>query len=154
MPKIEIRENKTLALSKALSRSIPIEEIGDLTNRANMMINWISAKGYNQVGPLILRSGRLSENEEESGCSLILQLNEFNVKADHSYKFEREIKVKNCLFARFDDEKDKIQFASMKLMLHAYENDLELTGETYTVFVKQDGDSVIADVFMPIKQAE
>jgi hypothetical protein len=47
--------------------------------------------------------------------------------------------------------KDKLQFASMKLQLFAYENDLELTGESYIIFIKQEENNLLADVFMPVK---
>jgi len=56
--------------------------------------------------------------------------------------------------ARFFDDGDKLQFAISKLTLYAYENDIELTGETYIIFVNQEGNKILADVFMPAKEVK
>lgn len=53
--------------------------------------------------------------------------------------------------ARFNDNAEKLQYANMKLQVFAYENDIEMTGETYMVLIKQEENNLLADVFMPIK---
>ena len=82
----------------------------------------------------------------------MMQLQNNDVRLEFSYYFDKEIKISNCLLARFNDNYEKIQFATQKLTLFAYENDLELTGETYTVVLHNEDNNVLADVFMPIKQ--
>ena len=32
--------------------------------------------------------------------------------------------------------------------MHAFENDIKLKGDSYTVFVKQEEENIVADVFM------
>ena len=51
-----------------------------------------------------------------------------------------------------DKEYEEIaKFAYDKINLEAFENDIELTGESYTVFVDQNEEegTIVADVFMP-----
>lgn len=67
------------------------------------------------------------------------------------YRFDKEISIENCLMARFNDNAEKLQYANMKLQVFAYENDIEMTGETYMVLIKQEENNLLADVFMPIK---
>ena len=43
------------------------------------------------------------------------------------------------------------QLASQKLQIHAFENDQTLTGSVYTIFVSQDDEDAVVDVFMEIK---
>ena len=41
--------------------------------------------------------------------------------------------------------------ASQKLNIFAFENELELNGNVYTIFVNQDDDDAVVDVFMETK---
>ena len=120
-----------------------------------MLMNWIKAKGYQTVGPLIMYStgitGVDAEGQPIIDFRVMVQLNTGNVRIELPYRFEREVRITNCLLARFNDEADKIQYATNKLTLYAYENDLELTGETYIVLLEQQADKLLADVFMPLK---
>ena len=41
-----------------------------------------------------------------------------------------------------------MQFAYQKLGVYAFENDIQLKGDSYTVFVKKEEENIVADVFM------
>lgn len=155
MPQIEFRENKILKLTNVLSRKVPEKELLNQDKQVGMLMNWVKAKGYQTIGPLIMYStgitGVDSEGQPVIESRIMIQLNTSNVRLELPYRFEREVRVTNCLLARFNDEADKLQFATDKLTLYAYENDLELTGETYIVLMKQEENRVYADVFMPLK---
>ena len=43
------------------------------------------------------------------------------------------------------------QLASSKLQIHAFENDIKMTGSSYTIYVNQDDDDAVVDVFMETK---
>ena len=43
------------------------------------------------------------------------------------------------------------QLASSKLQIHAFENDIKMTGNSYTIYVNQDDDDAVVDVFMETK---
>lgn len=155
MPQIEFRKNKVLKLLNILSRPVPMEEIMKQDKQVAMLESWIKAKGYQQQGPLIMYSSGIKGMDGDKpiiDSKIMVQLKNNNVRLELPYKFEPEIRIENCLMARFNDNADKLQFATQKLSLFAYENDLELTEETYIVFIKQIEESLLADVFMPVKK--
>lgn len=155
MPQIEFRVNKVLKLTNVLSRKVPEKELLNQDKQIAMLLNWIKAKGYQTVGPLIMYStgitGVDAEGQPIIDSRVMIQLNTNNVRLELPYRFEKEMRITNCLLARFNDEADKLQFATNKLTLYAYENDLELTGETYIILMEQQQNKLFADVFMPLK---
>ena len=155
MPQIEFRVNKVLKLTNVLSRKVPEKELLNQDKQIVMLMNWIKAKGYQTVGPLIMYSTRITGVDAEGqpiiDSRVMIQLNTNNVRLELPYRFEKEMRIANCLLARFNDEADKLQFATNKLTLYAYENDLELTGETYIILMEQQENKLFADVFMPLK---
>ena len=77
------------------------------------------------------------------------------LEEESPYEFKSIVKQENCLFARFEEKEENLQFAYQKLGVYAYENDMKLQGNSYTVFVdrKEDG-NIVADIFMPIKRGK
>ena len=61
------------------------------------------------------------------------------------------LRVKNCLYAHYTGPMENSQLASYKLQVHAFENDQKLTGTSYTIYVNQDSDDAVIDVFMETK---
>lgn len=155
MPKIEFRENKVMKLTNVLSRKVPDNELLNQDKQAQLLLNWIRAKGYEPIGPLIMYSSGIKgvdgENRPIIDARLMMQIKSSNVRLELPYKFEADLRVSDCLMARFNGEADKLQFAMNKLTLYAYENDLELTGDTYIIFMDQRESFLFADVFMPVK---
>ena len=158
MPQIEFRENKILKFTNVLSRKVPAEDLFSQDKYILMLQNFIKAKGYESFGPLILYSSGVTgvdnDNKPIIDCRIMLQLKQNKVRLEIPYRFEKEIRIENCLLARFNDNADKMQFATNKLTLFAYENDIELTGENYIVLIKQEKENLMADVFMPVKNKE
>ncbi|MDR3216687.1 MAG: hypothetical protein LBT55_04650 [Clostridiaceae bacterium] len=155
MSTIEFRERKTLKLINVLSRKVPASEFMSQEKQIIMLDNWIKAKGYETQGPLIMYSTGITGVDAEGkpiiDSRIMMQLKNESVRLEIPYRFEKELRVENCLFARFNGDSEKFQFAVNKLTLFAYENDVELTGETYSVLIKQEEKSLLADVFMPVK---
>lgn len=155
MPRIEFRENKVLKLTNVLSRKIPVSEIFSQEKQISMLQNWVKAKGYELVGPLIVYTSAIkcidADGKPQIESRILQQIKQSSVRLELPYRFDELIRIENCLMARTNDRPEKLQYASLKLELHAYENDLELTGETYTIVIKQEGDNILADVFMPVK---
>ena len=123
-----------------------------------MLQNWIKTKGYETQGPLIMYStgitGVDAENNPIIDSRIMVQLKTDKVRLELPYRFDKEVRVENCLLARFNDKSENLQFATMKFQLFAYENDIELTGETYIILINQEDNNLLADVFMPVKQNE
>lgn len=148
--KISIRENKTLKLTNVLIRELSENEIIDIDKINYMMDSYIKSKGNSTIGPIINYSNlEVDENgQAKIRIKIMVQLKNpiYNVEAP--YEIKKELKISNCLFARFNEKEENIQFAYQKLGVYAFENDIKLKGDLYTVFVKKEEGNVTADIFM------
>ena len=150
--KIIIRENKVLKLNNVLIRQVQDNEIMDIQKVAYMMESYVKSKGNSILGPMI---NYTTAEVDESGQAKIILMLMFQLKnpihnVEAPYKQENQIRVTNCLFARYSEKEENLQFAYSKLQLFAFENDIKLKGETYTVFVDKKDEKIVADVFMEI----
>ena len=149
--KIVVRENKTLKLNNVLVREVNESEIMNIDKVAYMMDSYIKSKGNSTLGPMI--NYTTAEADENGQLKIILKLMVQLRSPMHSvetpYELKNQIRVTNCLFARFTEKEENLQFAYSKLQLHAFEKEIKLKGDSYTVFVdkKEDG-SMTADIFM------
>lgn len=155
MPKIELRENKVLKLINVLSREVPDKEIFSHNKQITMLQSWLQTKGYQTQGPIIMYSSGIkginSDGTPIIDSSLLIQLTTDKVCLELPYKFEKLMRIENCIMARFEDKADFLHYATNKLTLHAYESDIELSGETYMILIKQNEEKLLADIFMPVK---
>lgn len=152
--KIIVKENKTLKLNNVLIREVSQNELIDINKIAYMMESYIKTKGNGTLGPMVNYSN--VEIDEKGEPKMILKLmiqlkNPLN-NIDKPYEYRTQIRVTNCLFARFMEKEENLQFAYSKLNLFAFENDLKLKGDSYTVFVDKKETSIVADVFMEMKK--
>lgn len=154
--KITVRENKILKLSNVLVREVNENEFMDINKVAHMMESYIKSKGNSVLGPMINYSN--AELDDNGQARIILKLmvqlknTIYNVEAP--YKIEKQIRITNCLFARYSEKEENLQFAYSKLHLHAFEKDIKLKGDSYTVFVENKEGNMVADVFMEVQKEE
>ncbi|MDR1014694.1 MAG: hypothetical protein LBL86_06920 [Coriobacteriales bacterium] len=113
----------------------------------------IRQRGSQPIGPLIQRTEvRVDEQgEPQVVIAFIRQANAPIHHVEAPYRTEALIRESDCLYTRFVGEEEHMQFAYNKLQLVAYEEDIPLRGDTYTVFVDRndEDETVTADVFMP-----
>ena len=138
MNEIKVAENKTLKLTNVLSREIRPEEMASLPVVLTQMHNFIKSNNAQPIGPII-QSFALGEDHQM-----------------HLYMMQQAtqlipLRVKNCLYAHYTGPMENSQLASYKLQVHAFENDQKLTGTSYTIYVNQDSDDAVIDVFMETK---
>lgn len=148
--KIILRENKTLKLNNVLIKELSEKEFMDMNKVTYMMDGYIKSKGNSVMGPMINYWSLV--NDENGNPKLIVKII-FQLKnpidnVDQPYEYEKQIKVTNCLFARFNEKEKNLQFVYSKLQLYAFENNIKLLGSSYTVFVDKKENEIIADVFM------
>lgn len=159
MSKLQFNANKTLKLQNVLVGTINLEDENiEFNIVVEKMQSYIKVKGAMQIGALI-QSTRpfVNDNEElDVEISLMLQCNNFIHSVEKPYCMESVIRVTDCMYCRFVGEEEKLKFAYDKINLEAFENDIELTGESYTVFVDQNEEegTIVADVFMPKRTEE
>lgn len=154
--KITIKENKTLKLGNILIRDLKETEVTNMDKVTYMMENYIKSKGNTAIGPLITYS---SSSIDECGkvsinSKIMIQLKNSTKKVDYPYKIKDEIKVSNCVFARYTERQESLQYAYSKIQLYAFENDINLKGDSYTIFVNSKSDKLIADVFMEVQKED
>ena len=116
-----------------------------------MIDSYIKSKGNSTIGPMINYS---TVKIDESGqakviIKLMVQLkNPIYNNVEKPYELKEQLRVTNCLFARFTEKEENLQFAYQKMGVYAFENNIKLKGDSYTVFVKQEQENIVADVFM------
>lgn len=153
MSKLQLN-NKILKLQNVLIAKVDFsEEKMDINLLIEKMQSYIKVKGAMQIGPLIQNTKTFINKEQELDVevTLLLQCNNYIHNVEQPYYMESILRVQNCMYCRYIGPEEKLKFAYDKINLEAFENDIELTGESYTVFVDQNEEegTIVADVFMP-----
>lgn len=150
MNKIDLKYDKTLKLTNAVIKEITDTDFENIDSVVERMESYIRSKGYMPIGPLIQYSGiEIKENGEvELFVKLIRQSSEYINHIDKDYKCESVLRVKNCMYVQYTGPESSLEFAYDKIKLTAFEENIKLKGDSYTVFVNQLDDDIVADVFM------
>lgn len=159
MKKISSSQNKVLKLSNVMIQPISLKktDVGVEVLIEQMQAK-IRSKGAVQMGPLIQYSRAfMNENNElDMKIVLMLQCNNYIHNVESPYSMESVIRVPNCMYCRYIGPEDKLKFAYDKIHLEAFENDIELEDCSYTIFVdrNEEDETIVADVFIPRKDAK
>lgn len=153
---IQLSTNKVLKLTNVLIQEMPIQESDQFTAIVYKMENYIKSKGAMPVGPLIQKTSYTVTEDGQLDVHIYLmrQANNFIHSVEKPYSMESVIRVCNCAYVRYTGPEEKLKFAYDKINLAAFENDFELSNENYTIFVDQQDDIIIADVFAEMKSDE
>ena len=151
MREIQVAENKTLKLTNVLARKIDASELGNLGVILTQMQNFIKSHSAMPVGPVIQCVKFTSGPNPEPQIYFMMQVNQLIPRLEPGYEQDAVLRVKNCLYAHYTGPMAYSQLASSKLQILAFEKDLKLTGDNYTIFVSQDDDDAVVDVFMETK---
>ena len=151
MNAIQTSEHKTLKLTNVLSRRVMPDELGNMAVILTQMQNFIKSHNAMPVGPLIQYIGLTSGPNPEPDIQMMIQVNQLIPRLEPGYHQDAVLRLRACLYAHYTGPMDKSQFASQKLTIHAFENDIQLKGSVYTIFVNQDSDEAVIDVFMETK---
>lgn len=156
---IKVSFNKSLKLTNVLIAELPLKEIsqGDsFPLLVRQMENYIKQKGFMPIGPLIQKTSYSINEEGQIDVQLFFmrQSNNFIHNVEEPYKMESLIRVRNCMYARYIGPEEKLKFAYDKINVTAFEEDVELSNENYTIFVDQQDENIVADVFVEKKSNE
>ena len=152
MRKINIKESKTLNLTNVLNYKCKVSQENFNFNLClEKMMSYIKSKEENQIGQYI-QFTKVSSNESgfpDVEISLMIQCKNFIQNVEEPYYMDSSINIQDCLYSRYTGPEDKIKFAYEKMDITAFEEDIELSGETYTFFLdKKENDDIIADIFI------
>lgn len=150
MNSLQYSNNKTLKLMNVLVKSLNEEDLENLDITVEQMENYIKSKGSQPIGPLIQHTESTvnEQGELDIVIKLLRQSSNFIQHVELPYEMKSIIRVKDCMYVRYTGPESKLKFAYDKINLTAFEEDIELKGDSYTIFVDQDEDNIIADVFM------
>ena len=148
--KLLINRGKILRLNNVLIRKIQTDKFETIDKEVEIMENYIKLKGAMPIGPLIQYTSMIIDETGEVNMDIFLmrQANSFINHIEDPYKMESIIRVKNCMYVRFVGEEYNIKFAYDKINLTAYEEDIKLKGNSYTIFVDKQDENIVADIFM------
>ena len=148
---IIVANSKILKLNNVVSRAISAQDQEEMQKTMQMFNSYFKSKMLIPYGPIIVHSktsfnnGALSQKTE-----MMVQVREAPDKIDAPYSFESHIRIENCVMARYCGDPMKVQMAYGKIQVYAFENDVQLKDETYTVFVEQIEGVLNADVFVEV----
>ena len=149
MNEIKVAENKTLKLTNVLSREIRPEEMASLPVVLTQMHNFIKSNNAQPIGPIV--QAMVVGEDRQMHLYMMQQATQLIPQMDPGYHMDAILRVKNCLYAHYTGPMSQSGLASQKLNIFAFENELELNGNVYTIFVNQDDDDAVVDVFMETK---
>lgn len=145
---------KTLKLANVLSYTMVESDFQSNVQCAAQMENYIKSKGYQPLGPIIQYSGvgKNAAGEPEMVVRLLRQASGYINHTETPYSMGSVLRVPNCLYVRYRGPLEKLQVAYSKLAVVAFENDINLKGDSYTIFVDQlESEDIVADIFMEIE---
>lgn len=157
MKKLNFSYNKTLKLTNVIIKQYKLnnqeyKRLYEFDNDINKMEGYAKSKGAFSLGPLIEYTNAIIENNGNINMEikLLRQLNKYINNIDNEYRMESVIRVSNCMYCRYIGPEDKLKFAYDKINLVAFEEDIPLKGDSYTIFVdrNEEDDTIVADVFM------
>ena len=148
MNEIVVSEAKTLKLTNVLSRRIMPEEFGNIPLIVTQMENFVRSHNAQPIGPLIQHVVVTKGPKPEPQMYLMRQANQMITRLDPQYHMDALLRVRNCLYAHYVGPMNRNDLAGQKLNIYAFEHDIKLAGSAYTIFVSQDDDEGVVDVFM------
>lgn len=153
---IQVSENKVLKLTNVVIQEIDMHESENFGATVVQLENYIKSKGAIPIGPLIQKTEYTVNEEGQANIKIYLmrQANNFIHNVETPYKIESLIRIRNCMYAHYIGSEEKLKFAFDKINVMAFEKDIELYDENYVIFVNQQDDNIVADVFVEKKTNE
>lgn len=149
MGKLDVHYNKTLKLSNVCIRELTEQDIENIDQLVYQQENYIKSKGALPIGPLVQCTEKTLDTNGEFHLkiSIIRQSSTLISRCEAPYQTQALLRIKNCLFLRLSGEEWHLKYAYDKLNLVAFEEDIALTGRTFTVITTKKGEPFAADIF-------
>lgn len=152
MAKLEVKDNKKLVLKSVICKKLHDTKVEDVDQEINKFHQHLQLLKAQIFGPLIVKSCGTTVHDDGA----ITTDFEFYIQAhnaqqySNSYLVQDMVSVPHCLYVRFEDSPEYLQYAYSKLDLHIYENDIQTDGIVYTVYVHSSPEKMLVDIFRPI----
>ena len=139
MREIQIAQNKTLKLTNVLARKIEAEEFANLQIVLTQMQNFMKSNNAQPIGPMIQCVKIPGGPNPQPEVYMMQQTTQLIPRMEPGYTQDAVLRVRGCLYAHYTGPMSQSGL------------ELELNGNVYTIFVNQDDDDAVVDVFMETK---
>jgi hypothetical protein len=152
MNKMKIKENKKLVLKQVLIKqlkNIPLDQIDDEVNKFTNQIQLLKVQTF---GPLITKTTGTNFHEDGTitmDYELMVQAHDYKQYKKTFHTSER-FECSNCVYLRYEGKPENIHFATSKLDLYFFENELVSDGSIINVHVSESPDGIVIDIFKPV----
>jgi hypothetical protein len=156
MSKLEVKENKKLTLKNVIINELRNIEIEKLESEIQKFVNYIQILHIQAFGPLITKLVGTNIHDDGSltfDYDLIVQAHDYHLHKD-KFKVKQAYACENCLYTRFEGKAENLNYAHSKLELHIFENELISNGEVFSVFLSNEPDHMVVDLFRPVTRNE
>ena len=144
-------QNKTLKLTNVLARKIEAEEFANLQIVLTQMQNFMKSNNAQPIGPMIQCIKMSGGPNPQPEVYMMQQTTQLIPRMEPGYTQDAVLRVKGCLYAHYTGPMSQSGLASQKLNIFAFENELELTGDVYTIFVILTGFLIVYLLFWSTK---
>ncbi|WP_350343904.1 hypothetical protein PRVXT_000266 [Proteinivorax tanatarense] len=152
MSKIILKNNKSLVLKNVLIRKLHCLNLDDLEGEIKDFKHSLKKHRVKTFGPLITKcygpnvhkDGRITANYE-----IIIQAHDY-LKYKSLFETRKSLNCGKCVYLRYSDEPEFMDFAFSKINMFITENNLNTVGVTYNAYVEQDHKNVVFEIFKPL----
>ena len=154
MPKLEVKTNKKLVLKNVIVHEMKNIKMSELEKELQKFERNLKLLNVQTFGPLIKKNYgmSISDNGEMTiCCDAMIQARDYK-QYQNTYIVHDIYTAEHCVYIRFEDRPEHLNYAYSKLDLFFYENDLESEGIIYSVLINQTSDMITMDLFKPVKR--
>lgn len=146
MREIPVKENVTVKLKNVLMRRTDQFSADEFQRITQLFDTYVKTIGVEAFGPPITKTQTSVNGTIET--TFIRQLKGEPEKVTEPYEFSPELRLENCILAQYEGPENEMTVVHSKLGVYAYEHEIKLDGEVYTVLKEAKEGSVKADVFV------
>ncbi|MEC1522111.1 AraC family transcriptional regulator [Neobacillus niacini] len=156
MSKLAVKENKRLVLKNVIIKELRNIQMDHLDKEIEKFLNYLRVLNVQTFGPLITKSFGTNIHEDGSitfDYDVMVQAHDYHLHKER-FRVNQLHTCDNCIYVRYEGKADQLNFAHTKLDLHIFENDLETDGSIYNIYISNDPDNTIIDIFRPVMRDE
>jgi hypothetical protein len=159
MQKLQFSDRKSLSLKNVISKEYVPSNGSEDKKHFDMLNTFAKSKQIETFGPpIVYTSGTIGIDIDGKPIvknKVMLQCKSpLLTRVSPPYNYEGNINVVDTLYVRFHDKLEKLIYSNYKMLLFAYENDINLEGGVYSIVIDEDKKTnrITVDLFMPIKK--
>lgn len=154
MAKLEVLENKKLVLKNVLVNKLRGISFEDVDKEISKFVNKLNILNVKMFGPLVIKSYGTNIHEDgtiTTDYDLIVQAHDYK-QYKSNYYIQEKYECPHCVYIHYEGVPEDVNYATIKLDLYFYENELESNGEMYSVYIHDSEDYIVTDFFRPVIQ--